>query len=110
MKCFDFPHVDSVPESMASFSPMAEFIPHQLDPSTEAQQGLSPEELSPEELPGGKGNNKRINKEKKETNKMQHYEHIVEELFFSFKESFQKDYKSPNEHEKRKNIFRHNMR
>eukprot|EP00112_Aurelia_sp_Birch-Aquarium-sp1_P017337 Seg4002.5 transcript_id=Seg4002.5/GoldUCD/mRNA.D3Y31 product="Counting factor associated protein D" protein_id=Seg4002.5/GoldUCD/D3Y31 len=110
LKCFDFPHVDSVPESMASFSPMAEFIPHQLDPSTEAQQGLSPEELSPEELPGGKGNNKRINKEKKETNKMQHYEHIVEELFFSFKESFQKDYKSPNEHEKRKNIFRHNMR
>ena len=93
---------------MASFSPMAEFIPHQLDPSTEAQQGLSNGEL-----PGGKENDKTIDKEKtekKKTNKIQHYEHIVEELFFSFKESFQKDYKSPNEHEKRKNIFRHNMR
>jgi len=39
-----------------------------------------------------------------------HYERVVDELFSSFRDSFEKNYKSSNEHEKRKDIFRHNMR
>ncbi len=42
--------------------------------------------------------------------KLEQYEHIVEDLFSSFKQDFRKNYDSSSEHEKRKNIFRHNMR
>ena len=105
LKCFQFPHHDSVPETIASFSPMAEFIPHQFDEqSTEDEEAESlAERPIVDKL-------KVETEEVKVADKILHYEHIVEDLFSSFKDSFQKNYKSDNEHEQRKDIFRHNMR
>ena len=107
LKCFDFPHHDSVPESIASFSPMAEFIPHSYDEQTKEQKRGGNLVAKPISYM------KDLQIESKENTKMDkivHYEHVVDELFSSFSDSFQKNYKSTNEHEKRKDIFRHNMR
>ena len=94
---------------MASFSPMAEFIPHSFD----EQAGVERRAKGMVEKPISnkiKGINIELTDNSKKLNKIIHYEHVVDELFSSFRDSFQKNYKSPNEHEKRKDIFRHNMR
>lgn len=41
---------------------------------------------------------------------LQHYEDILNDLFSMFKVDFKKKYESHHEHEKRKDIYRHNMR
>ena len=42
--------------------------------------------------------------------KMRHYEDVLNMLFDTFRYEFQKTYDSKHEHERRKNIYRHNMR
>ena len=98
---------------------MAEFIPSSYDEETsEATQGRIHE--ASEAMQGrihvdkitSNGNRlttTAVNKNKK-MDKIMHYERVVDELFSSFRDSFEKNYKSSNEHEKRKDIFRHNMR
>ena len=39
-----------------------------------------------------------------------HFEFVVEKIFTDYKNLFQKEYKDPKEHVKRKDIFRHNLR
>jgi len=41
---------------------------------------------------------------------LQHYEDVLSKLFSVFKFDFDKSYKSHHEHERRKDIYRHNMR
>lgn len=93
---------------MASFSPMAEFMPHQFDEqSTETEE----KKESVKQIKGDEEAGENLESyEFEKLDNILHYEHIVEELFSSFRDSYQKNYESKNEHEKRKNIFRHNMR
>eukprot|EP00795_Rhopilema_esculentum_P007454 gene7454-13220_t len=109
LKCFDFPHVESAPEFVASFSPMTEFIPHQSSDASVATDQES--DLAEQPVDNEDSNlNKQNEDDSKDQDNLVRYEDIVETLFASFKDSFQKNYKSSHEHEKRKNIFRHNMR
>ena len=88
---------------------MTEFIPHQ---SSDASVATDQENDIAEQPVDNEDSN--LNKQNEDDNRDQddlvRYEDIVETLFASFKDSFQKNYKSSHEHEKRKNIFRHNMR
>lgn len=41
---------------------------------------------------------------------LKHYEDILDHLFFGFKKDYKKEYRTRHEHERRKDIYRHNMR
>lgn len=41
---------------------------------------------------------------------LKHYEDILDLLFSGFKKDYKKEYQSTHEHERRKDIYRHNMR
>ena len=83
---------------------MAEFIPNQSDTELNNEEEMTPGEVHNNE------NEDELETESGAINLMKQYENVVEDIFSSFKELFSKNYKSSHEHEKRKNIFRHNMR
>ena len=69
--------------------------------------------ISPSPVPKSIGSIKRESRKKPSSEynvAMRHYEDIVNSLFNSFKRKYKKTYVSKQEHETRKDIYRHNMR
>lgn len=135
LNCFDFAK-DHLAGGVGEINPMSEFMPHR-NPSALKQSTITTTTPPPsttlssdesensleylleqlKKMPYSDNNSAKptplkqhLNKESRHQATLQHYEDILSELFSTFKRSFNKNYGSHHEHERRKDIYRHNMR